>query len=151
MTDQTLQLLDRMEIADLLARYGLAVDTGRWSLLDTVFAPDAVLDYTATGGAKGGLAEVRGWLSEVLPAFPGRLHLLGPPAIAFDGDRDEPAFAGVTVAFTDTLAPSREALGGRHTQGLIQGGGYYHHRMERTPSGWRSRELVVEQTWRVFH
>ncbi|MDX6739988.1 nuclear transport factor 2 family protein [Actinocorallia sp. A-T 12471] len=145
MTDRTRELLDRMEIADLLARYALAVDTGRWSLLDSVFHPDAVLDYTATGGAKGALPEVRGWLSEVLPAFPGRLHLLGPPAIAFDGDH-----AGVTVAFTDTLAPSREPLG-RDAPGLIQGGGYYHHRMERTPSGWRSRELVVEQTWRVFH
>ncbi|GAB2863879.1 nuclear transport factor 2 family protein [Actinocorallia aurea] len=140
-------LLDRLEIADLLARYGLAVDSGRWSLLDTVFTVDAVLDYTATGGAKGSLAEVRGWLSEVLPAFPGRLHLLGPPAIAFDGEQH----AGVTVAFTDTLAPSREPLSGKGVRGLIQGGGYYHHRMERTADGWRSRELVVEQTWRVFH
>ncbi|MCD0449951.1 nuclear transport factor 2 family protein [Actinocorallia sp. API 0066] len=138
-------VLDRLEIADLLARYGLAVDSGRWSLLDTVFTPDAILDYTATGGAKGGLREVRAWLSEVLPAFPGRLHLLGPPAIAFDGDH-----AGVTVAFTDTLAPSREPLGAA-APGLVQGGGYYHHRMERTPVGWRSRELVVEQSWRVFH
>ena len=53
--------------------------------------------------------------------------------IKLDGDQ-----AGVTVSFTDTLAPSREMIAA-DAKGLIRGGGWYHHRMVRTPNGWRSR------------
>ena len=44
---------DRFAIEDLLQRYTTAIDDKDWDLLDTVFAPDAVLDYTTSGGPKG--------------------------------------------------------------------------------------------------
>jgi hypothetical protein len=138
------EISDRIEIGELLARYALSVDTGRWSLLDTVFTPDAVLDYSSAGGAKGPLPVVRAWLTEMLPTWPGRQHLIGAVAIALDGDQ-----AGVTASFTDTLAPSRDAIMA-DAKGLLRGGGYYHHRMIRTKQGWRSREVVLEQLWRVM-
>jgi hypothetical protein len=138
------EISDRFEIGEVLARYALAVDTGRWSLLDEVFTPDAVLDYTSSGGAKGSLTELKAWLSEILPTWPGRQHLLGAMMIAFDGDQ-----AGVTISFTDTLAPSREAIKA-DAPGLVRGGGWYHHRMVRTSEGWRSREVVLEQLWRTM-
>ncbi|MEO5878133.1 MAG: nuclear transport factor 2 family protein [Streptosporangiaceae bacterium] len=138
------ELSYRFEIADLLARYALAVDTGRWGLLDTIFTEDAVLDYTSTGGAKGSVPEIKAWLSEILPTWPGRQHLIGSIAVAFDGDE-----AGVTASFTDTLAPSREMISAT-APGLLRGGGFYHHRMVRTADGWRSRELVAEQLWRTI-
>jgi hypothetical protein len=31
---------------------------------------------------------------------------------------------------------------------LWEFGGYYHHRLVRTPDGWRSRELVEELVWK---
>ncbi len=138
------EISDRMEIGELLARYALAVDTGRWHLLDTVFTPDAVLDYSSSGGAKGSLPVVKAWLTEVLPTWPGRQHLIGAVAIAFDGDQ-----AGVTASFTDTLSPSRDAIMA-DAKGVVRGGGWYHHRMVRTAHGWRSREVVLEQLWRVM-
>lgn len=68
---------------------------------------------------------------------------MGAAVIAFeDGE------AVVHAPFTDTLAPSRELIPAQ-TEGLLQGGGWYHHRMRRTEDGWRSRELVEEQTWRT--
>jgi hypothetical protein len=137
------ELSDRFEISDLLARYALAVDTGRWALLDTIFTPDAILDYSSTGGAKGSVPEIKAWLSEILPTWPGRQHLIGSIAIAFNGGE-----AGVTASFTDTLSPSRELISAT-TPGLLRGGGFYHHLMIRTPDGWRSRELVAEQLWRT--
>jgi len=143
------ELSDRIEIGELLARYALAVDTGRWGLLDSVFTPDAVLDYSSAGGAKGSFPVVRAWLSEMLPTWPGRQHLIGAVAIAFDGEPRLGAEAGVTASFTDTLAPSRDAILA-DAKGLVRGGGYYHHRMIRTKAGWRSREVVLEQTWRVM-
>jgi hypothetical protein len=143
------EISDRTEIGELLARYSLSVDTGRWELLDTVFTPDAVLDYRSAGGAKGSLPVVRAWLAEMLPTWPGRQHLIGAVAIAFDGDAELGAEAGVTASFTDTLSPSRDAVMA-DVKGLIRGGGWYHHRMVRTPHGWRSREVVLEQLWRVM-
>lgn len=134
---------DHLAIADTLACYALALDSGDWDLLDDVFTPDAVLDYTSAGGIKGSYPEVKAWLAEVLPHWPGRLHLIGATRIRVaDGE------ARVSASFTDTLAPTRAMSGGA---GVLQGGGWYHHRMIRTPSGWRSRELTEEQTWRTAY
>ncbi|GAA0410145.1 hypothetical protein Acor_35630 [Acrocarpospora corrugata] len=132
------------EIAQVLARYTYAIDTGDWDRLDEVFTEDAVLDYTSAGGIKGSRAEAKAWLAEVLGAWPGRLHLIGAASVEITGDE-----AVVVASFTDTLSPSRQMiLAG--TPGLIQGGGYYHHRLRRTELGWRSRELVEEQAWRTI-
>ncbi|MEU5883209.1 nuclear transport factor 2 family protein [Spirillospora sp. NPDC047279] len=139
-----LEISDRIEIGEVLARYALAVDSGRWDLLDGVFTPDATLDYSSAGGVTGTLDEAKAWLAEVLPAFPGRQHLITTPLIAFDGDHAE-----VTASFTDTLAPSRGMIKA-DAPGLARGGGWYHHRMTRTAGGWRSREIVLEQLWRTI-
>ncbi|TMR93427.1 nuclear transport factor 2 family protein [Nonomuraea basaltis] len=137
------EIADRLEIAGLLARYTLAIDSGRWELLDEVFSADAVIDYSSAGGIKGTRDEVKAWLAEVLAHWPGRLHLIGAPAIDFqDGE------ARVSAPFTDTLAPTREMVAAG-TEGFLHGGGWYHHRMRRTPDGWRSTELVEEQSWRT--
>jgi hypothetical protein len=142
------ELSDRLLIGEVLARYTLGIDTGQWDLLDTVFTPDAVVDYTSAGGVKGVRDEVKGWLAEVLPTWPGRQHLIGAVSVSVDGDGDGDE-AIVTASFTDTLAPTRDAISAS-APGLIRGGGWYHHRMTRTPDGWRSRELVEEQLWRTM-
>ncbi|WP_248959055.1 nuclear transport factor 2 family protein [Sphaerisporangium perillae] len=138
---------DRLEMADVLARYAYAVDSGEWDRLDTVFTEDAIIDYTSAGGIKGTRREAQAWLADVLRRWPGRLHLIGAMSIRFEGENGDEAL--VVASFADTLAPSREAVAA-DTPGLIQGGGWYHHRMVRTPAGWRSRELVEEQTWRTM-
>ncbi|MEV3983584.1 nuclear transport factor 2 family protein [Nonomuraea sp. NPDC049758] len=137
------EIADRLEITDLLARYSRAVDSGEWDLLDEVFSPEAVIDYRSAGGIRGGLAEVKSWLAEVLPHWPGRLHLIGAPRIVLTGDE-----ARVSAPFTDTLAPTRD-MAAADAKGYLHGGGWYHHRMRRTSGGWRSQELVEEQSWRT--
>ncbi|MGV9307467.1 nuclear transport factor 2 family protein [Nonomuraea sp. NPDC003727] len=152
------EVADRLEIAGLLARYARAVDAGEWDRLAEVFTADAVIDYRSAGGIAGGLEEVSAWLAAALAPWPGRLHLVGAPVIDFtaaDGDADAAAGtaagteAVVLAPFTDTLAPSRTMLAAG-AKGVCQGGGWYHHRMVRTAAGWRSRELVEEQTWRTI-
>ncbi|MEU7894759.1 nuclear transport factor 2 family protein [Nonomuraea sp. NPDC049152] len=142
------EVADRLEIADVLARYTRAVDTGEWDRLSEVFTADAVIDYRAAGGIAGGLEEVREWLAEVLAHWPGRLHLIGAPVVDFTGDGTARE-AVVLAPFTDTLAPSRE-MTDAGAKGFCRGGGWYRHRMIRTPEGWRSRELVEEQSWRTI-
>ena len=81
------ELSDRAEINDVLIRYTRAIDTGDWDRLDTVFTPDAQIDYTESGGIAAGFAEVKPWLAEMLPAFfPKRMHTLGQVEIRLDGD-----------------------------------------------------------------
>ncbi|MER6580441.1 nuclear transport factor 2 family protein [Nonomuraea sp. NPDC001023] len=137
------EIADRLEITGLLGRYSLAVDSGEWDLLDEVFSPEAVIDYRSAGGIRGGLAEVKSWLAEVLPHWPGRLHLIGAARIVLAGDE-----ARVSAPFTDTLAPTRDMVAA-DAKGFLHGGGWYHHRMRRTSDGWRSQELVEEQSWRT--
>lgn len=139
----TQEIADRLEITGLLARYTYAIDSGQWDLLDEVFSQDAVIDYTSSGGIRGTLEQVKVWLAEVLAHWPARLHLIGAARIDLQDGQ-----ARVSAPFTDTLAPTREMVAAR-TEGFLHGGGWYHHRMSRTPGGWRSTELVEEQSWRT--
>ena len=133
------EISDRLEIADLLVRYTRAIDTGEWDRLDSVFEPDARIDYTATGGIAGRFPAVKAWLAESLPMFPRRQHVLGQSEVVVEGDR-----ARVTAYFLNPMVlPQRD--GG---EVLWEFGGLYHHRLTRTAAGWRSRELVEELCWK---
>ncbi len=44
---------DWRPIERLLYAYAGIVDQRKWELMDSVFAPDATIDYTRTGGKKG--------------------------------------------------------------------------------------------------
>ena len=55
------EISDRLEIQDLFARYSFAIDERDWDALDTIFTPDAQIDYTETGGAKGSWAQIQAW------------------------------------------------------------------------------------------
>jgi len=47
------ELQDRFEIDELLTRYATAIDDKTFDLLDTVFTPDAHVDYISAGGIAG--------------------------------------------------------------------------------------------------
>ena len=140
MTDVTpAEVADRLAIDDLLTRYAHAIDTGDWDLLDTVYTADATLDYTAAGGIRGGRDEVKAWLASVLPMFPMRQHIITNKTVRLDGDS-----ATVRAYFYNPMRfESAERL-----QFHIMGG-YYNHRLVRTPDGWRSVELVEEHAYDV--
>jgi hypothetical protein len=135
------EISDRMEIADVVTRYTRAIDTGDWDRLDTVFTPDAQIDYTESGGIKAGFAEVKPWLAEMLPAFfPKRMHTIGQLDVVFtDPDRAD------VVAYFDNPMPMDDGHGGTK---IVELGGLYHHEMVRTPDGWRSRRLHEEVVWK---
>lgn len=133
-------ITDRLEIADVLTRYTRAIDTGAWDRLDTVFTPDAAIDYTESGGIVASYAEVKPWLAEMLPAFfPKRMHTLGQVEIDLDGDA-----ARVTAYFHNPM-PMDDGAGGEK---IVEIGGFYHHEMVRTQDGWRSRRLHEEVVWK---
>ncbi len=134
------EISDRLEIRDVLTRYTRAIDTGAWDQLDTVFTPDAQIDYTESGGIAGGFAEIKPWLAEMLPAFfPKRMHTLGQVEIVLRGDE-----ADVAAYFHNPM-PMDDGHGGEK---IVELGGLYHHTMTRTPDGWRSRKLHEEIVWK---
>ena len=62
------EVLDRVEINDLLVRYCAALRTKDLALLDDVFSPDAIIDYTRIGGSRSGVEDTKTWLALVLGA-----------------------------------------------------------------------------------
>jgi hypothetical protein len=133
------EISDRIEIGDLLTRYTRAIDTGDYDRLDGVFTPDAHIDYTATGGIAGSYPEVKAWLAEVLPLFSHTQHVVAQAEVRVDGDA-----ATVAAYFVNPMVLAQPDGPGP----LWEFGGYYHHRLVRTPDGWRSRELVEELAWK---
>lgn len=140
MTLSLQELSDRAEINDVLIRYTTGIDEQDWDRLDTVFTPDAEIDYTESGGIAAGFGEVKQWLADNLPLFSQRyLHTLGQVAIDFIG-ADE---ARVAAYFHN---PMRVA-DGHGGENVLEVGGVYRHTMVRTRDGWRSRRLHEEVVW----
>jgi len=131
-------LLDRLAIQDLLTRYCKAIDGDDWELLDTVFTPDAHIDYTSSGGVKGAYPEVRAWLAQVLPGFPVKQHLVSNFDVVVDG-----ATARSRCYFYNPMGRPKPEGG----VSLFFVGGWYVDRLVRTDAGWRIRERLEQQSW----
>jgi ketosteroid isomerase-like protein len=131
-------LSDRIEIDDLVTAYTRAVDTLDWERFDSVFTPDATIDYTASGGIRGTRDEVRDWLAQTLPMFSRMQHYVAQKEVALDGDS-----AQVRVYLLNPMQIAQPD----GSMWQMDVGGYYVHQLVRTPEGWRSRELVEELAW----
>jgi hypothetical protein len=139
MDDRLSILWDRLEIDDLLTRYATAVDARDWALLDTVFAPDACLDYRSAGGIRGTYDEVRAWLAGVLPIFTWTQHLVVNRAV----DIDPGGQAATSVSIFHN--PNELTIEGQRWFFTV--GGRYHDRLARLSAGWRITTRVEETTW----
>ena len=78
---------DRLEIEDLITDYAAIIDSGEVDKLDDIFIPDADIDYSAMGGAKGKYPEVNEFLRKALKGFRNTQHLISNFEIKLDGDR----------------------------------------------------------------
>ena len=121
------QLSDRAEIQDLIVDYAHAVDFHRWDDLDALFTTDAVLDFTATGGERGRLPEIKVFFGQALNLFAGHQHLVAASKISIDGD----------TATATTICHNPMWLDGDGAETMIQVGLWYHDTLVRTTDGWR--------------
>jgi len=139
LTRSAQELSDRAEIGEVIVRYGWAIDTKDWDLLDTCFTADAQVDYSSNpGGKKGAYRDVRGWLEKVMSAFPVTQHLMANTDITLDGDR-----ARVRTMVTNPQgAATRE--GPLH---FFYVGGRYDDEFVRTPDGWKIANRVETTLW----
>jgi hypothetical protein len=129
---------DRMALEKLAIEYANAIDRREWDRLDQVFVPDAIIDYTATGGIKGSYAEIKAWLPRTLKFFKAYMHLMGNFQFVIEGD----TASGQVACFNPMLAPS--LLGGSNT---VMFGIWYHDTYVRTADGWRIKTRAQQHCY----
>jgi hypothetical protein len=128
------ELSDRLEIQDLITAYSYAIDFHRFDDLDSIFTPDARLDFTATGGEAGRLPDIKAWLASVLVHFGGHQHLVATSAVELDGDTATArTICHNPMWFTDPAVPP------------LFVGLWYHDSFVRTAAGWRISSRVQQK------
>jgi 3-phenylpropionate/cinnamic acid dioxygenase small subunit len=131
------ELVARAQIDDLLDAYALAIDKRDWELLETLFAEDASLDYSSSGGPRGARDEVLGWLQASLPAVTLTQHILTNRRVTVSGDTAE--------ARTELFNPLLFKSDGETRLVLL--GGVYEDRLTRTEAGWQIVQRVHRTSW----
>ena len=134
------EISDRIEIHDLLVRYSHAIDTRNFDALDQVFTPDAFIDYSSMGGAKGGLPEIKEFLRKAMAQFSGFQHMIANSMIELRGD----TATGRTICHNPMVMTRPD--GQTH---VFYCGLWYVDKLVRTAQGWRIRERVEEKCY--FH
>ena len=132
------EVSDRLEIEDLMARYCFAIDERDWDALGSVFTPDALIDYSESGGAKGSLAEIKAWLPRALERFPAFQHMIATRKLVLDGD----SATSRTILFNPMVMAGPDGAPQTFFMGL-----WYRDRLVRTEAGWRIAERYEEMSW----
>jgi hypothetical protein len=132
------EISDRLEINNLLIDYCSAVDAKTFAEFDRIFTPDAVIDYTALGGIRGSVAEIKEYLGRVMPHFGATQHLIANSRVWLDGD--------TARARTMCHNPMEIPLPGSGKQ-IAFYGLWYVDRLVRTRDGWRIAERVEERSY----
>jgi SnoaL-like domain len=97
------QLLDRIAIHDLIARYASAVDRRDWARVRDTFHPDAHDDH---GEYKGDVDGFIAWVSKRHAEIPQSMHFLGNCLIEF---------ASADVALVETYFVAKQTITGGAT------------------------------------
>lgn len=130
----------RTEICEVMARYCRAVDSRRFELFDGLFTPDATVDYSASGGIAGTVAEAQNYLADALVVFTRTQHMLGLPAIDLDGDR-----ATAVVPCHNPMV-----MGEGSAQKVLVCALWYHLGLRRMDGSWRIDALRQESCHMTF-
>ncbi len=131
------EMSDRLEIQDLITRYAYAIDEQDWNALDRVFTPDAVIDYTELGGAKGSLSDTKAYLAQAMPTFPAFQHLSTTTRITIDGDS----------ARTKTILFNPMVMNHEGEERVFFIGLWYNDELVRTADGWRIKHRREQKCW----
>jgi hypothetical protein len=132
------EVLDRVEINDLLVRYCAALRTKDLALLDDVFSPDAIIDYTRIGGSRSGVEDTKTWLALVLGAVERFDLYVGDSQFEFAPDRTS---ATVSTTWHGLFVPAND-------DPPLQVYGHYEDRLVHTDV-WRIAERVDKPAARV--
>jgi len=120
------RIQDEREIERLLFLYAEMVDRREWKLADSVFALEATIDYSSTGGAAGPFREALAWLD--LP----------------DGER--PGFVSVYFSEVDSEG-HRHGIGSTEVEEAVERVDGYIARFMAGIAGGASPTTTVQIRW----
>jgi 3-phenylpropionate/cinnamic acid dioxygenase small subunit len=129
---------DRAEIHDLLASYCHLLDDRDWAAFADLFTADAVLDFTAFGGPRCGVAELVDFLRGVAAQVPAWQHTISTIRLRADGELIRSRCAAQVMMIS------------RNDDGcdrVMFNGLWYRDTLKRTPGGWRFAERVQQRSW----
>ncbi len=132
------EISDRIEINNLLIDYCTAVDAKNFAEFDNIFTADAYIDYTCFGGPKGGLTDIKAFLTQSMKQFPNTQHMIANCRIWLDGD--------TAKARTICHNPMETPIGDGKFQ-IAYFGLWYVDKLIRTENGWRIKERVEEKSY----
>ncbi|MGI9292860.1 MAG: nuclear transport factor 2 family protein [Pseudomonadales bacterium] len=132
------EISDRMEINNLLIDYCGAVDARDIDAFDRLFTTDAYIDYTALGGIKGNLQEIKAYLKKALALFSNSQHLIANSRVWIDGDE----------ATARTICHNPMQLTQDDSSEYVMFFGlWYIDKLVRTEDGWRFKERIEERCY----
>lgn len=127
---------DVVAITQLVNLYGLAVDSQRWQLFDSVFAADVVADYGASSRWTD-LERFKADFAAYHAPFDSTQHTMSTHVVRVDGDRAHSFCNGAWRLVRNA------AEGGA----LWDGTGWYDDAWLRTRGGWRITRRTCRITW----
>lgn len=130
-------LEDRLELTEMLARYGRALDTHDTALLAEVFADDLYVEHGAVTPPVHGRDAFVELVLSTLPSMKYVQHYVTNVEVEVDGDEAR--------ARAFVLAVHDVELDGEPVQ--VPAGAAYHVGARRSEGGWRFHRLIVEETW----
>lgn len=134
----TQAISDHIEIQQLMVRYANALDFHEFERLDSVFTPDAYLDYTAFGGIAGHYPEIKTWLPDALGRFVSYQHLVGNIEVDIQGDR--------ATARTACYNPMVIKLPPKGNSPFFLGF-WYEDELVHTADGWRISQRIEKRSY----
>jgi hypothetical protein len=125
---------DRIEIADLFARFQLLLDEKRWKDADTVFADDVVV-HSPRGGELRGIDNVVSFMRQGDVEGQHAQHTTTDLVVDITGGQAVASANSLVYYYRDGQSP--HFTGGLRLAGTVV----------RTPAGWRFREQRITPLW----
>jgi hypothetical protein len=137
-------LLDRSEIADLVARSLVAIDEARFDDLRTIYAQDA--SASAPGGDAEGLDAIVALVARNHIPEDRSQHLVGDVVVDLDGDTAR-VRANVVAGFAPSLPADPDAGSLLPPPVEVTFGTVYRYGAVRTSDGWRLSRVEIDRLW----
>jgi ketosteroid isomerase-like protein len=134
---QVAEQSDRVAVLEVVASYATALDTKNWSLLETLFAPDATVSFGSSVGSAQGPAAIASLLRSTLERLDGSQHLVANSVVRLAGDIAE------HTCYVQGQHIRRGAPGGE----LYLVAGRYDDQFRRTADGWRFTSRTITRSW----
>ena len=136
------EISDRMFIEDLVIEEAAAIDERDWDRWEAAYVPDAKIDWSGNGGAKGDPKAVRAWASSVLSEenfpYPQYQHYCTNFRIRVNGD-------AATCRHLQIIPISVVSPGGGRQ--IAFSGIWFDDELVRTAEGWKIGARKETRAW----